>query len=176
MSQVIRRHGRLADLIAVAQPDHSVNLGTNTLKAALFRSGRPVLMCPKADAVPKAIGAHISLAWNGSAEAARALDQSLSLLRAADVVTVLSNGEDSGAGTTVEDLLTYLSQHGVNAALQTFAKEGHVGEALLEESQKVGADLLVMGAYGDSHERETVFGGNTQTVVDHATMPVLMSH
>ena len=33
-----------------------------------------------------------------------------------------------------------------------------------------------MGAYGDSHERETVFGGNTQTVVDTATTPVIFNH
>jgi nucleotide-binding universal stress UspA family protein len=33
-----------------------------------------------------------------------------------------------------------------------------------------------MGAYGHSHERETLFGGNTQTVVDHAEIPVLLAH
>ena len=39
-----------------------------------------------------------------------------------------------------------------------------------------GADLLVMGAYHDSYERETIFGGNTQAVVDEATIPVVLVH
>ena len=41
---VIGHHGRLADIIAVAKPDIDRNLGANTLKAALFNTGRPVLM------------------------------------------------------------------------------------------------------------------------------------
>ena len=72
---VIKRHGRLSDIIAVARPDRDRNLGKNTLKAALFQSGRPVLMCPPARTPPKVLGARVALAWNGSAEAARALAQ-----------------------------------------------------------------------------------------------------
>ena len=41
---VIKRHGRLADLVAVAKPDRDRNLGVNTLKAALFSTGRPGLI------------------------------------------------------------------------------------------------------------------------------------
>jgi nucleotide-binding universal stress UspA family protein len=36
--------------------------------------------------------------------------------------------------------------------------------------------MLIMGAYGESHERETLFGGNTQTVVDRAELPVVLVH
>ena len=42
----VRHYGRLADLICVSQPDPKLNLGANTLKSALFSSGRPVMMCP----------------------------------------------------------------------------------------------------------------------------------
>ena len=50
---VIKRHGRLADLVAVAKPDRDRNLGVNTLKSALFNTGRPVLLCPPADTAPQ---------------------------------------------------------------------------------------------------------------------------
>lgn len=70
---VIKKCGRLADIIAVAKPDRDRNLGHNTLKAALFHSGRPVLMCPLTDTPPQVLGANVAIAWNGSAEAARAL-------------------------------------------------------------------------------------------------------
>ena len=173
---VIKRRGRLADLIAVAKPDRDRNLGHNTLKAALFHSGRPVLMCPHAETPPATLGAHVSLAWNGSAEAARALSQCISVLRTADAVSILSNGSDSGPGTSAEDLVDFLRLHGITATIVKFDSRGKTGRELLKASAAAGADMMVMGAYGDSHERETVFGGNTQTVVDTATTPVIFNH
>lgn len=173
---VIKRHGRLADLIAVAQPDMDRNLGTNTLKAALFRSGRPVLMCPQGDAPPTVLGRSVAIAWNGSAEAARALAQSMGVIRHADNVTLLTNGSDAGPGTTIDDVLEYLAAHEVNAAVETFASGKSVPKTLLASAKAVGADMLIMGAYSNSHERETMFGGNTQWIVDKSDLPVLFSH
>lgn len=173
---VIKRHGRLADMIAVAKPERDRNLGHNTLKAALFHSGRPVLMCPQPAVSPKKIGTKVTLAWNGSAEAARALSQCKSVLRAADEVWILTNGSDSGPGTSIDDLTAYLTLHGISANVEQFASNKKVGSELLRVSLELGADMMIMGAYGDSHERETVFGGNTQTIVDNAEIPVLLNH
>jgi nucleotide-binding universal stress UspA family protein len=173
---VIKRHGRLADMIAVAKPDRDRNLGTNTLKAALFHSARPVLMCPPTDPAPEVMGQRVAIAWNGSAEAARALSQCKSVLRMADTVWVLSNGSNAGAGTSDDDLLAYLRLQGLFATVERFDAGKNIGAELLRKSVELGADMMIMGAYGDSHERETVFGGNTQTIVDTATMPVLLNH
>lgn len=174
---VIKRHGRLADLIVVAKPDRDRNLGLNTLKAALFHSGRPVLMCPPAAATPpQSLGARVAFAWNGSAEAARALSQCRDVLKAADQVWILSDGSDSGPGTSVDDLLNYLALHGIAATVKTLKPSDKIGRDLLRASAEVGADMMIMGAYSDSHEQETIFGGNTQTVVDTATIPVLFNH
>jgi nucleotide-binding universal stress UspA family protein len=173
---VVRRHGRLADIIAVAKPDRDRNLGHNTLKAAIFHSDRPVLMCPATDTPPTDLGRNIAFAWNGSAEAARALSQCIAVLREADSVTILSNGEDAGSGTSVDDLVAYLGLHGISVEVTKFGRDQKVGRALLASAREAGADMLLMGAYGDSHELETVLGGNTQTVVDTATMPVLFCH
>jgi len=173
---VIKRHGRLADLIAVAQPDVDRNLGTNTLKAALFHSGRPVLMCPDMDNPPKQLGVSVALAWNGSAEAARALAQSMPAIRHAQTVTLLSNGSDAGPGTTIDDVLDYLAAHGVTAQVNRFESGRSIPKALLAAAMAAKADMLIMGAYGDSHERETLFGGNTQYIIDASDLPVLFSH
>lgn len=173
---VIKRLGRLVDMIAVAKPDRDRNLGHNTLKAALFHSGRPVLMCPPMEEAPKNLGAKVAIAWNGSAEAARALSQCKSVLRGADSVWILSNGADAGPGTSADELARYLSLHGITAGVETFPSNRKVGRALLDASADLGADVIIMGAYGDSHERETVFGGNTQTIVDTSMIPVLLNH
>lgn len=172
---VLKHHGRLADLICVAKPDRDRNLGSNTLKAALFASGRPVLMCPPREDIPLTLGQHVAIGWNGSIEAARAVALSMPLIEGADKVTILSAGEEIH-GATCEDLIAYLALAGVHASLDRFEAKGSIGRALLEHTVSSGADMLIMGAYGDSHERETVFGGNTQVVVDQAMIPVILVH
>ncbi|MGB0914203.1 MAG: universal stress protein [Phaeobacter italicus] len=172
---VIRRHGRLADVIVVPQPDVDRNLGANTLKAALFRTGRPVLMVPNNVEPQERLGEHVTVAWNGSMEASRAVTMTLPILRAATKVTILTSGGEPVAATA-EDLQDYLRAHEVTAGIHRFEGARKVGPALLACSQNVGADILIMGAYGDSHEKETIFGGNTQHIVDKAKMPVVLVH
>ncbi len=40
----------------------------------------------------------------------------------------------------------------------------------------MGADMLVMGAYGRSRLREFVLGGVSRDIFRHMTVPVFMSH
>jgi nucleotide-binding universal stress UspA family protein len=47
---------------------------------------------------------------------------------------------------------------------------------LLSRAVDSGADLIVMGAYGHARVRELVLGGVTRHILEHMTMPVLMSH
>ena len=173
---VIRHYGRLADVIAVAQPDRARNLGVNSLKAALFQTGRPVLMCPEADTPPEDLGRRVTVAWNGSMEASRAVALAMPVIEAADEVVILFAGKQEDYQPTPEDLQSYLMARGVESSIIRTEGKKNVAQSLLEQSNSLGADLLIMGAYGDSHERETLFGGNTQTVVDKARMPVLMVH
>lgn len=174
MAEVVRGRGRLADIVAVAQPDRDRNLGENTLRAALFQTGRPVLMCPPG--APAAdLGAHVAIAWNGALEATRAVALATPLLRAADRVTVLDGGaahERIGGGA----LVAYLAQHGVVANATPLDAGRDPGRAILAAAASAGAGLVVCGAYGHSREHETVFGGATQTMVDTARVPVLMTH
>ncbi len=172
---IIKSHGRLSDLIVVAKPDRDRNLGANTLKAALFNTGRPVLMCPPKPA-PEKLGDRIALAWNGSVEATRAVALTLEMLSNASDVAILTAGKEEVHGASSADLIKYLEIRGVSARLHRFEPKKKIGAALLEEAALIGADMLVMGAYGDSHERETLFGGNTQVVVDKATIPVVLVH
>jgi len=172
---VIKRHGRLADLVAVAKPDRDRNLGVNTLKAALFSTGRPVLVCPPADTAPQVLGERIAIAWNGSTEAARAVALALPLIQAADEIIVLDGGTGDH-GASGDELLRYLEIRGVKARREPISGGDNPGRAILAAAAAAGADLLVMGAYSHSREHESVFGGATQHVVDRTTMPVIMVH
>ncbi|MEM9707220.1 MAG: universal stress protein [Pseudomonadota bacterium] len=175
MADVIRHFGRLADLIVAAKPDRDRNLGTNALKSGLFQTGRPVLMCPPQGPSPEDFGATIAVGWNGSLEAARAVATTLDLTGASDRVVILAAGKGENQGASAEELRDYYRLRGVAADIERFEAK-NAGLALLEKTGEVGAGLLVMGAYGQSHERETLFGGNTQTVVDEATVPVVLAH
>jgi len=172
----VAHYGRLADLICVPQPDPQMNLGANTLKAALFSSGRPVMMCPAQDSLSKGFAEHIAIGWNGSLEASRAVAMSMPIIAAAKTVTILTSG-DSGHNASADELKRYLELKEVASDLRDFAaKSANVGQQLLSETSDAGAGLLIMGAYRDSYERETLFGGNSQTVVQNATIPVIMVH
>jgi nucleotide-binding universal stress UspA family protein len=46
----------------------------------------------------------------------------------------------------------------------------------LSQASAIGADLLVMGAYGHARWQELVMGGATRTILKSMTVPVLMSH
>ncbi len=173
-AQVIGVRGRLADVIAVAKPDRAQNLGLNTLEAALLETGKLIMMCPP---VPtETVGARVAIAWNGSAEAARAVTAALPILRNAESVMLLS-GEGEALPVSAAEAKDYLAVHDIASSLQGFAASpGAVGRTLLTTAKGAGADCLLMGAYGQSRRRELVMGGVTQHVIDHADLPILLMH
>lgn len=171
----VRHFGRLADLICVAKPDKEESLGFNTLKSALFSSGRPVMVCPATTDVPADLGKHVAIGWNGSLEAARAAALAMPLIEGAGQVTILTAGESPHAATA-EEFGEYLGRRGVVAQIDRFDASGNVGRQLLARCAEIGADMLVMGAYHESYERESLLGGNSAAVVEDATIPVVMVH
>lgn len=173
--EAVRHYGRLADLICVATPNREENLGYNTLKSALFTSGRPVLVCPDTDKVAPDIGSHVAIGWNGSLEASRAVAMAMPLIEGAERVSILTAGRIEHTATP-EEFQIYLAQHGITAQINSFERWGNVGRALLERSAELGANMLIMGAYHESYERESILGGNSATVVEEAAIPVVMVH
>src|SRR4029077_12668024 len=94
----------------------------------------------------------VVVAWNGSAQAARAAGFALPFLaRAAKVTILVAGAAPDDVGTPF--LLRTLGRHGIVATVETMKDPGAVsgrarGRALLAYTKEKGADLLVMGAYG----------------------------
>ncbi len=87
-----------------------------------------------------------------------------------------SGGSDHGDIPSA-DIALHLARHGVRAeASQTVSNDIDVGDILLSRLSDLGADLVVMGAYGHSRMRELMMGGVTRDLLRHMTIPVLMSH
>lgn len=171
------RFARVNDAIVVARPlkkgsgPRRSPAGEN-LEALLLESGRPIIMAPPAPL--QTAGEHIVIGWNGSAEAARAVSAATSWLALASDVTILaSNKRESSA----QELSAHLGWHGVDPSIRLFEKKTRaVGKILLEESAKLGADLLVIGGYSHARARQLFFGGVTRYFFANAELPIFMAH
>ena len=169
-------HGRLFDLIVLGRPGRAAqDPRMPPLEAALFESGRPVLIAPAA--APSVIGTNVLVAWNGSTEQTRTTAFALPLLREAKQVTVLSVEGGMTPGPTGEEFAHYLRMNAVAATAVTEAPGPRTtGETILDHARTHGCDLLVKGAYTQSRLRQMVFGGATRHILASATLPVLMAH
>jgi len=175
--EVTARRGRLADLIVVGRPTETSDVSsTLTLNAALFDTGRPVLVAPPGG--PGDFGKHIAISWNGSAEASRAVGSALEMVKRAEKVTVLTAESDRTSAARAPELAAYLEWHGIAPDTRTFTVEGRQpgGADMLAECAEIGADLLVMGAYTHSRVRQLILGGVTRHVLEEAKIPLFMAH
>jgi nucleotide-binding universal stress UspA family protein len=139
--------------------------------------GCPVMILPESgDAVPRP-GNDIMVAWKGTREALRAVRDALPFLEQAKKVRLLSTCPPEHAEPPGEKAAAFLARHGIEAEVYTDIDGGHnVGEVILAHARDMKVDLIVMGGYGHSRLREMVLGGVTRHVLDHAQVPVLMSH
>jgi len=173
--QETARRGLLFDLIVVQRPSSEADGAyAPALEAGLFETGRPVMVAPPSRV--SALGKHIVIAWRATREASEAVTGALPLLAAAAEVTVLSLREGHGQEDDPRALVRFLGLHGVEARCKIVEPRDGAGTSLLAEASEVGADLLVMGAYGHSRLREFVLGGVTRGVLTSAAIPVLMAH
>jgi nucleotide-binding universal stress UspA family protein len=177
----VKLHARYADLTVVGQgldlKDAPGELAFLPEELALG-VGRPVLVVPRYGTFER-LGAHVLIAWNGSREATRAVHDAIPILTRATKVTVLSIDPEGESRPRIPsaDIALHLARHGIAAeAASTSSVDIGVGNALLSRAADLGADLIVMGAYGHSRMREMVLGGATRHLLQHMTVPVLMSH
>ena len=177
-------HSHYADMVIVGQYDaHETAWGSrNDLpEQVVLQSGRPVLTVPYAGKFQQ-VGKRALVAWNGSREAVRAVNDAIPMLQLADAVTVLALNPDRGESTghgeiPCADICLHLARHGIKAEAQHLvAKDIDAGNMLLSMAADEGADMIVMGGYGQPRLRELVLGGATHAILKHMTVPVLMSH
>jgi nucleotide-binding universal stress UspA family protein len=101
----------------------------------------------------------------------------LPVLAAAESVTIVALSDGAQKPLGPEALKDYIASHDIAADIETEnSKATAVGGALLKIAHASGADLLLMGAYGQSRRRELIMGGVTQHIIEHADLPVLLTH
>ncbi len=177
-TDVTGRHAHFADLTIVSQHPHDLahRVGTHHFPDDVaLTAGGPVLMLPRKHSGP-VVATRPLVAWKSTAQALRAVREALPFLQAAEKTMLLTVGGKEGElpGTEISSML---DRHGVRIEIHNDDRDDrHAGDVILAEAQKLGCDLVVMGAYGHSRLRELVLGGATREVFNHAELPLLVAH
>jgi len=170
----VAMRAKVADLTVLPSIDAGEGLfWAGARDAALFHSGRPLLVVPKE--AEGAVGETVVIAWKDAVEAVRAVMAAQPFLVKAKRIRLVSVAE-RGKDETAAAMADYLTKAGLRVELTTAALDSReVGEVLLDAVTGRGV-LLVMGAYGHWRWREWVFGGATHYVLRNTAVPVLMMH
>ncbi|MDQ1831757.1 universal stress protein [Massilia scottii] len=173
---------RYCDLVVISQsaPDEFLpRLRPDFPDYVVLNAVRPVLVLP-ARGAGGSLGQRITVAWNASAEAARAITSALPMLQRAQQVDLVVfdpagagdlHGADPGA-----DIALYLARHGVRVDVTVQGAGTDEGQSLLAFAAGKNADLIVMGAYGRSRFREILLGGMTRSMLATSAIPLWMAH
>jgi nucleotide-binding universal stress UspA family protein len=178
MAELFGRIARRFDLSVVRQAEADKPTPDQLIvEAALFDSGRPVLV------VPYSLRGGIKLdrvlvCWDGSRSAARAAGDAIPFLKHAKVVEVVIVGDEvKSSEIPGADIAHHLARHGIKVDVKRIVAPSVFPESvLLSQAADSSADIMVMGGYGHSRWREFVLGGVTRNILSRMTIPTLMSH
>lgn len=175
-------NARYADLSVIGGRDAvaSRSLADALTDGALFDSGRSAIVIP-AGGAGKTLGEKPLLAWDGGPQAARAAREALPfLIRAAEVRVCVAktyfgmarHGDEPGA-----DVARWLAGHDVKVTVEVVEPgDSSVAGALAEAARRDGCDMIVMGGFGHSRLRESIFGGVTTELLDQPPAPLFLAH
>jgi nucleotide-binding universal stress UspA family protein len=175
------RLARRFDLAIVGQSDPETGSSEEMIaEAALFGSGRPVILVPYIQKDGLKLD-HVMVCWDGSQAAARAIGDSMPILKKSKQVEIVivanERGKDKQDEIPGADLGQHLARHGLNVTVKrTAVGDIDVADVLLSHAADVGTDFIVMGGYGHSRLREFVLGGVTRSILRAMTVPVFMAH
>jgi nucleotide-binding universal stress UspA family protein len=182
-SSLVPQHARFADLCILSQDVSAAVTATGYTfsEELLFVAGRPVIFVPARGSF-KTLGKHILVAWNSSRAATRSVNDALPLIERAQQVTVLAVNrvefvERYGA-LPPENMVEHLRRHGaaVKGVWLNNVSSESIADVVQAEAHKVGADLIVAGAFGHPRLWEKLMGGVTRDLLACMSLPLLMSY
>lgn len=169
---------RLCDLVILGQPpEEGGRTPTDLPENVILSSGRPVLMVPHSGTW-KTIGERPLFAWTNGRAAARALADSLALVRA-DADALIVEGAPRGAppDEMIAPLVAHLATHGVRALHRVVViEEVRLMDTLLNQAADHSADLMAVGAFEHAGFPYVGRGSGTRWLLRHMTVPILFSH
>lgn len=174
--EVIAERGRLSDLVIAPRPtSHGDAKEEVVAESVLMESGSGLLLVPPGHVSD--LKGNAAIAWNGSAEAARAVHRAMPLLTEAEEVTIMAPEESSMRGPGPDALTEYLAHHDIRCHVHNLPTNWtNIGHTLLDIARSEDARFVVMGAFSQGKLRQLILGGATRFILNHADLPVLFTH
>jgi nucleotide-binding universal stress UspA family protein len=174
---VLSHRASLADLVLGQLSCETARLasGFHPFGRVLTTDAAPMLLVPEHWAGSAGVR-KVALAWNGSAEAARAIRAATPLLLRADEIVVLDGVSRirTNARHVPLALDAWLKRHALRAHWDILDEADDNGSSIQAHACGCGADLLVMGAWGHSRASEWLLGGVTRHLFRHGELPLLV--
>ena len=149
-----------------------------TLESVVRNAARPVVTVPETLASSDSSGG-VLVAYDGSVQASRSIQAFLAtgLHKLGDVHILCAHGNSKVEAAKIADRAAeFLRFHGVEAnPIPVVCREG-AGNCFTEHAAKLGAELIVMGAYGQPQLSEFFFGSATCTALKHSKVPLFLYH
>tara|TARA_R110002073_G_scaffold217915_1_gene378195 strand:- start:965 stop:1798 length:834 start_codon:yes stop_codon:yes gene_type:complete len=166
---------RSSNLTIISQGEDTYSDVMGSMARFMMESSLPVLAIPTSG-LDKNVGENILIAWDASAEAARAVHDAMPFLIRAKEVTVVSITEGRKHQSPTEDICAMLARQGINA--KGVIEEEHQDRAarLLHLADEWDVNLIVAGAWGHKRLLEVIFGGVTKTLFTNQEIAVLFAH
>ena len=173
--EIVCREAEAADVVALVIAREANLDSGDALHAAIFRSGKPVLIIPRDwRRKPRAGFDHVAVGLSNSEAARHAIEGAGPWLRAARRVSAIRIGDRDGAALGLSRLLI---EAGVEPELRVVPRHGpDLGAQIIREAHAMGADLLVSGAYRHSEIIDWLLGGTTRHMLAAADLPLLLAH
>lgn len=169
---------QLSDVVVVGSRAPVGDMSSWIARELVGRVRAPMFLVPDETTRLECSGPAL-VAWDGSAEASRALVAATPLLakaRSVVLATVLGE-EDKTFDLPAVEGAEYLSRHGVECELVEFQRGSRsVADVLTEVAAHREVEYLVMGAYGHARLVEAILGGVTKSLFANAPLPLLACH
>lgn len=170
---------RYADLAIFGQHEAASLAPDDLIEQVLLESGRPLLVVPAMGHYAD-VGKRVVVAWTGSRESARALNDALPLMQEAKAVKLVAfqhPATGGGAPAPHLDIAAHLGAHGIEAPYEReIVDEVGIVEHVLNRASDWSADLIVTGGYGSRGFPYLPRSKTTRDLLRSMTTPLLLSH
>jgi len=177
--ELIAAEAQSCDLVVLARRSHfrftaRDDQSDEILKKVLKDTTRPIVVVPS---TPFPDG-RVAMAYDGSLQATRALAafQGTVLAKSGEVHIISVDASALVAAEHANSARKFLSDHGIEAVPLVLASTAPPAQVILEQISRLGAGLLVMGAYGQSTLREFFIGSVTRTLLSESKVPLFLFH
>jgi nucleotide-binding universal stress UspA family protein len=146
------------------------------LRRVLKDTPRPVVVVPESTSTTP--DGPVVIAYDGSLQAERALSafEATGLGGTGPVHVVSIDADPAEATRRAGHARQFLALHGVQAQAHAMTSDAPPAVVILEEARRLGAGLLVMGAYGQAVLREFFLGSATRSLLTECTIPMFLYH